>query len=68
MRQLLDAPEAGHALRDELEGLRSLRIGRVRIIYKIGSGSLIEPVAVGPRRTIYEETLKRLRPRPPDRP
>lgn len=68
MQQLLDTPEAGHALRDELEGLRSLRIGRFRIIYRIGSGSLIELVAVGPRRTIYEETLRRLQRKSPEQP
>ena len=54
-------PAAGKLLRDELAGLQSLRVGRVRIIYRAAPGRVIELVAVGPRRTIYEETLRRLR-------
>jgi mRNA interferase RelE/StbE len=54
-------PVSGKALRDELTGLRSLRVGRMRIIYRIAPGRVIEVVTVGPRRTIYEETVRRLR-------
>ena len=54
-------PVSGKALRDELTGLRSFRVGPVRIIYRVATGRVIEVVAVGPRRTIYEETLRRLR-------
>ncbi len=49
---------AGKPLRDQLEGLRSLRAGRLRIVYRVGPRRIIEIVAVGPRRTIYEETLR----------
>ena len=56
-------PRVGKELRDELEGLWSLRVGRFRIIYRIASRRLVELVAVGPRRTIYQETLRRLVPR-----
>ena len=52
---------SGKALRDELTGVRSFQVGRVRIIYRVATGRVIEVVAVGPRRTIYEETLRRLR-------
>ena len=52
---------SGKALRDELTGVRSFQVGRVRIIYRVAMGRVIEVVAVGPRRTIYEETLRRLR-------
>ena len=64
VRSALDAvvadPSVGKALRDELAGLRSCRVGRFRIIYRV-AGSLIEIVAIGPRATIYEETWKRVR-------
>ena len=57
-------PTAGKLLQDELASLRSLRVGRFRIIYTLGAGHTIELVSIGPRRTIYEETLRLLR-RPP---
>lgn len=64
MRSALDAvvvdPSVGKALRDELTGLRSCRVGRFRIIYRV-AGSVIEIVAVGPRTTIYKETWRRVR-------
>jgi mRNA interferase RelE/StbE len=53
--------QAGKELRDDLAGFRSLRIGRFRIIYRIAPRGLIELVAIGPRRSIYEETLRLLR-------
>jgi mRNA interferase RelE/StbE len=54
-------PAAGKELRDELAGLRSLRVGRVRIIDRVAARRLIDLVAIGPRRTIYQETLRLLR-------
>jgi len=56
-----DEPSAGKELRDELAGLRSLRVGRFRIIYRVASGWLLELVALGPRHTIYEDTLRLIR-------
>ena len=58
--ELVKDPEAGKALRDDLEGLRSFRVGRFRVIYRIGK-DLMEVVTIGPRRTVYDETLKRLK-------
>lgn len=49
--------EAGKALRDDLVGLRSFRVSRFRIIYRI-SEQTIEISAVGPRERIYEETYR----------
>ena len=60
---LLDDPTIGKTLRDELAGLRSCRVARLRIIYQV-AGTVIGIVAVGPRRTIYEETWRKVR-RPP---
>ena len=51
-------PHAGKALRAEFEGLRSLRVGQFRIVYRVGARRLIEIVAVGPRRIVYEKTLQ----------
>jgi mRNA interferase RelE/StbE len=56
-------PAAGKALRDELAGLRSLRVGPMRIVYRVAPGRVIDLIAIGPRRTIYEETLRLLRRR-----
>ena len=57
-------PSVGKSLRDELSGLKSFKIGRFRIIYKVPSKRIIEIVAIGPRRTIYEETYRLLK-KPP---
>lgn len=54
-------PAVGKSLRDELRGLKSFKIGRFRIIYKVASKRIIEIVAIGPRRTIYEETYRLLK-------
>jgi mRNA-degrading endonuclease RelE of RelBE toxin-antitoxin system len=51
-------PDSGKALQDDLAGYRSLRIGKFRIVYRRGARKEIEIVAVGPRRTIYEETVR----------
>jgi mRNA interferase RelE/StbE len=49
---------SGKALHGELEGLRSLRAGRLRVIYRPREPRVIEIVALGPRERIYEETLR----------
>jgi mRNA interferase RelE/StbE len=58
---ILNEPGSGKALKDELAGLRSFRVGRFRIIYRISSGSRIDLVAIGPRVRIYEETYRILK-------
>ena len=58
LEALLEDPYAGEALRNELRGLRSYRVGRFRIIYRIGED--LELVAFGPRDSIYLETYRRL--------
>ena len=54
-------PEIGKPLRDDLNGLWSLRVSRFRIVYRINSPQIIDIIAIGPRRAIYEDTVKRLR-------
>lgn len=58
---LTEAKAKLSALVDELAGLRSCRVGRLRIVYRLTGNRIIEIVAVGPRRTIYEETYRLLR-------
>ena len=57
---ILADPNSGKAIRDELVGLRSFRVGHFRIIYRIASTKQIEVVALGPRERIYEETFRLL--------
>jgi mRNA interferase RelE/StbE len=52
---LLREPLAGKALKEELAGLRSFRVSRYRVIYKV-SGKELHIAAVGPRERIYEDT------------
>jgi mRNA interferase RelE/StbE len=56
-------PQTGKSLKDELEGLKSYRVGRFRIIYRISAKNIIEIVAIGPRTTIYEETFRIIKKR-----
>ena len=58
LEALLQDPCAGKALRNELQGLRSYRVGRFRIIYRLGDE--LEVVAFGPRGSIYAETYRQL--------
>jgi mRNA interferase RelE/StbE len=60
LADILDDPTCGKALKEELEGYWSLRLGRSRIIYRLG-GSSVEIVAIGPRDSIYEETVRQIR-------
>ena len=55
---IVEDAAVGKALREELGGLRSYRIGKFRIVYREASGGVVEIVAIGPRRTIYQETLR----------
>ena len=57
-RILIDDPHAGKALKEEQSGLWSFRVGRLRIIYRLGKRGDLEVVAIGPRTRIYEETFR----------
>ena len=56
MRIVLSNPNEGKVLKGELAGLRSFRVGRLRIIYRV-ERNVVEIVAIGPRERIYEETF-----------
>lgn len=57
LQAILSEPNLGKVLKEELVGLRSVRVSRFRIIYKIIGKKEIEIVAIGPRQRIYEETF-----------
>lgn len=59
LRSIADDPYRAKGLRDELAGLRSYRIGRSRVIYRI-VGSMLQIVALGPRVDIYERAATEL--------
>jgi mRNA interferase RelE/StbE len=61
LKLILSDPYVGKSLKDELKGLKSFRVSRFRIIYRISSTRMIDIVAVGPRRTIYELTYRLLK-------
>ena len=50
LQVLIQRPAAGKALKNELAGLRSYRVGRSRIVYRLAGERTIEIVAIGPRR------------------
>ena len=56
--EIIHDPFCGKQLKLELSDLRSYRVGRFRIVYRIDLDKTIELVAVGPRKTIYEETYR----------
>ena len=58
--RLRTSPEDGKALRGELEGWRSVRIGRFRIIYR-ETPLRIDVAAIGSRASIYLETTRLLK-------
>ena len=58
LKMILDDPEIGKALKDELNGLRSFRVSRFRIVYRMAEPREIQIVAIGPRDRIYEETYR----------
>ncbi len=61
LQEITDAPHTGKALKDELKGLWSYRIKRIRIIYRFTSKKYIDIIALGPRKNIYQETYKLLK-------
>jgi len=58
LRHILKEPESGKFLKDELTGLQSYRIRKIRIVYRKSSLQVIDIIAIGPRNTIYEETYR----------
>jgi len=61
LNEISHNPYYGKALKEELAGLRSYRIKRFRIIYKVSTKKQIIIIALGPRKYIYEETFRIIR-------
>lgn len=60
LKILLADPSEGKSLKEELKGLMSFRVSRLRIVYRVKK-SAIEIAALGPQSRIYEETLRLIR-------
>lgn len=58
LKLILSDPYAGKSLKEDLKGLQSYKVGRLRIIYRITPKGAVELITIGPRKTIYEETYK----------
>lgn len=58
LADILEHPDCGKALKEELEGYWSVPIGRTRIIYRPAESD-VEIVAIGPRETIYLDAFRR---------
>jgi len=62
LKRIIDDPYCGKALESDLEGLRSIRVLRSRIVYRLMvTAKEIEIVAIGPRKSIYRETYRIVR-------
>ena len=66
MRAIALNPLLGKPLQEDLLGLYSYRIGTIRIVYSIDRrAKTIHIVAIGPRKTIYEELERDLKRKSP---
>lgn len=61
LKNIATEPDSGKPLKEEFEGLRSFRVSRFRIVYRIAEPREIQIIAVGPRERIYEETYRLIR-------
>jgi mRNA interferase RelE/StbE len=62
LRIILKDPTVGKALKEELEGLRSYRVRKLRIVYRVvAEKKEIQLIAIGPRENIYRETYRLLK-------
>ena len=59
LKTILEDPHCGKPLKEELQGLRSYRVKKYRVIYRIRPKvKELEIITIGPRRNIYEETFR----------
>ncbi len=52
LAELQRNPDLGDPLERELTRMRRVRVGQLRIVYRVSSAG-IEVIAIGPRRSIY---------------
>jgi len=58
LKTLVTEPHRGNFLKDPLEGFRSLKVKRLRIVYRIATQEEIQIISIGPKEQIYEETYR----------
>ena len=56
LKNIAAEPSSGKPLKEELAGMRSFRVSRFRIVYRITEPKEIQIIAIGPRERIYEQT------------
>jgi mRNA interferase RelE/StbE len=62
IRAIAANPECGDPLQRELDGLQKYRVRRFRIVYAVDhKRRVIRLMAVGHRRSVYEELTERFR-------
>ena len=62
IRAIVANPECGEPLKRELDGIRKYRVRRFRVVYAVHQKTrIIRLMAVGHRRSVYEELIERLR-------
>ena len=62
LRALTENPAIGDALHSELEGCFKYRVRRYRIVFQVDrTARILRILAVGHRRSVYEELADRLR-------
>lgn len=61
LKTIISQPDSGKPLKHELSGLRSFRVSKFRIIYRISKKNELEIITIGPRERIYEETFRLLK-------
>ena len=65
IRAIAADPDCGEPLQRELDGLRKYRVRRFRIVYAVHQKTrVIRLMAVGHRRSVYEELTEQIRRRP----
>jgi mRNA-degrading endonuclease RelE of RelBE toxin-antitoxin system len=52
LAELQRDPDLGSPLERELTGMRRVRVGQLRIVYRISTAG-VEVIAIGPRRSVY---------------
>ena len=62
LEEIVTEPAIGKTLRDELAGLRSYRIGNIRIVYHPEEKS-VTLITVGPRKSVYQKAALELKRR-----
>lgn len=60
LEEIVTEPATGKALRDELMGLQSYRIGNTRIVYHSEEKS-VTLITMGPRKSVYQKAALELK-------